>query len=348
MNRLPGLDTLIEPGCKTIAVSASVLRAETFTCSGVSKAIATATDATTVTDEEFSGCTWELSLAAGKSYVISFVGENDQFIAVLVANTGSVFPIIDGVSKINLGKISINSNRAKTAVDMLCYLDTDDDDAFDCEDDTPCGGDACDQYYSCEFFGLKDKNKDKVCDEWEDGGDSFTSTVIKSCNTIRCISHPAMAVGVDGVVNVVWSSSVTNAMIGSNTGYTITGQRVFYSKSKDGGASFSTPLKLESNSSWDGGPAVAAGAAGVVYVVWGDHNDFVSLARSTDGGNSFSGPVTVAGCHLRKTAASARSEIPTVLRGWTWTMTAILPPVGVKRWSLAVLYSPLKSFFLLA
>ena len=362
------------------AVSLPTLKAQSSACSGVTKAIATATDATTVTDEELSECTWELSLTVGKSYVIGFVGKNDQFIAVLVANTGSIFPIIDGVSKINLGKISINSNRAKTAVDMLCYLDTDDDDAFDCEDDTPCGGDACDQYYSCEFFGLKDKNKDKVCDEWEDsdgtslgdtgsdettddnedseddvelgtfyllnqtsfgvpldlkaalgltdnllqttlalevdesggssviygvvagladayrlylfrstdGGLSFTKTTIESCTTFLCIDHPAMDVGKDGVVHVAWTGGI------SSGASSISGQRVYYSKSEDGGTSFSDPIQLNTNSSWDYGPDVAAGPDGAVYVVWEDHNDFVSLARSTDDGDSFSDPVTVA------------------------------------------------------
>lgn len=130
-------------------------------------AIATATDGTAVREELFENCGMSLPLKVGKNYVVNFVNESEEFVASLVAPSGSVFEVLPGDSDIDLGTVEIANGMATFSGDFLAYIDTDGDGTMDRDDDTPCGGDSCTEFYSCEYFGFSDSDGDKICDEWD-------------------------------------------------------------------------------------------------------------------------------------------------------------------------------------
>jgi hypothetical protein len=78
-------------------------------------------------------------------------------------------------------------------------------------------------------------------------------------------------------VHVAWAQVVANR------------NEVFYSRSLDSGASFSTPLNLSNSATLNSGFPQLALAGANVYVVYRETEH--RLARSTDGGASFSAPV---------------------------------------------------------
>lgn len=77
----------------------------------------------------------------------------------------------------------------------------------------------------------------------------------------------------------------------------VLGQDVFYRRSTDGGATFSTPVKLNAAGSTGFQAAVATDAGDRVFVVWSGgvagQNERAYVARSTDAGVTFAAPVAV-------------------------------------------------------
>src|SRR5207247_79986 len=71
---------------------------------------------------------------------------------------------------------------------------------------------------------------------------------------------------------------------------------VLFTRSIDGGATFSTPVTLSSSASFSFLPDIAAGSNNDVYVVWTrvpsspDRSEVV-LVKSTDGGVTFGTPI---------------------------------------------------------
>jgi hypothetical protein len=85
-------------------------------------------------------------------------------------------------------------------------------------------------------------------------------------------------VAVDGAGNIyaVWTAVMAQSQFSS----------IEFSRSTDGGATFSDPLVLSTKGS---DPNLALDAAGHIFVVWSD--GVISLSRSVDQGNGFSAPV---------------------------------------------------------
>lgn len=87
-----------------------------------------------------------------------------------------------------------------------------------------------------------------------------------------------MAVDSAGNVNLAWQSFQGD---------------VFFSRSSDGGRTFSAPTDV-SNAPASSGFQIAVDSSCNIYVVWFDFNaNVISTIRSTDGGASFSDPVTI-------------------------------------------------------
>ena len=100
---------------------------------------------------------------------------------------------------------------------------------------------------------------------------------------------PQIAVDSGGGVNVVW----VDTSLGNS--------EIFFSRSTDGGTSFSTPLNISNDTFDSRGPQIAVDANGNINLAWEDNtvgdtvnprND-VFFSRSTDGGASFSAPLAI-------------------------------------------------------
>src|SRR5216684_700174 len=112
-----------------------------------------------------------------------------------------------------------------------------------------------------------------------DGGVTFSTPTNVSKSSGFSFS-PRIAVDTNGGVNVVW--------VDNTPGH----QTIFFSRSTDGGVTFSTPVNISNDPSDSANPQIAVDATGNISVVW--ENDTINLgvfyAHSTDGGVSFSSP----------------------------------------------------------
>src|SRR5712664_2459027 len=95
---------------------------------------------------------------------------------------------------------------------------------------------------------------------------------------------PQMAVDLGGNIYVVWEDD-------SNTN-----SNILFSRSTDGGVTFSAPKNLSNTSGFSFNPRIAADTHGAINVVWEDDtpgNLDVMFSHSTDGGLTFSTPLNV-------------------------------------------------------
>jgi hypothetical protein len=103
-----------------------------------------------------------------------------------------------------------------------------------------------------------------------------------------------------GRVYVAWDEVVTNQ-----------GQPVVLSWSDDGGASFSPPVFIRSQGNGIGVVPVV-GPGGVLHAVWINYvnplSPFLVASRSTDGGATWSAPVTISGLQVAGVAGSRTGE----------------------------------------
>jgi hypothetical protein len=103
---------------------------------------------------------------------------------------------------------------------------------------------------------------------------------------------PDLATGPDDSLGLAFCGlTVTGGAIGAN-------RQIAFSRSTNGGAAFSSPVLLSSPADQAYVPAVAFEASGAIDVVWEefDANDVQSdalVARSTDGGTTFSAPANL-------------------------------------------------------
>lgn len=123
----------------------------------------------------------------------------------------------------------------------------------------------------CMCFGVRAQN--------------WSTAVNVSANT-DFSATPQTAADAAGNIYVVWEDDTNN------------GSDILFSKSSDGGATFSTPVNISPGSSFANAPRIALDANGVIYVVWQDApvlGEQIFVSQSADGGSSFSGPVALSG-----------------------------------------------------
>jgi hypothetical protein len=116
-----------------------------------------------------------------------------------------------------------------------------------------------------------------------DLGASFSEPVDISHSTGNAF-EPEIAVDSGDGINVVWEDDREGA------------KAIMVARSTDGGASFSTPLKISQGTGEASEPHIAADDSGRAYVSWVQEVDGTLQAfftRSTDGGASFSAPVNL-------------------------------------------------------
>ncbi len=96
---------------------------------------------------------------------------------------------------------------------------------------------------------------------------------------------PQVAVDSNGTIYMAWEDD------------TATNSNILFSRSTDGGATFSTPINLSNTSGFSFNPRIAVGSAGNVNVVWEDEtpgNTVIRFSHSTNAGVTFSTPINLA------------------------------------------------------
>ena len=126
-----------------------------------------------------------------------------------------------------------------------------------------------------------DTNSNILFSRSADGGVTF-STPKSLSDTPGFSFNPRVAVDIHGGINVVWEDDGPGNL------------DVFFSRSTDGGTTFSSPIDLSADAADSASPQVATDAAGNIFVVW--ENDTagafgILFSRSIDGGLIFSAPV---------------------------------------------------------
>jgi hypothetical protein len=123
-----------------------------------------------------------------------------------------------------------------------------------------------------------------------DGGATFLPTPAPKpvSNSSGCSFNPVMAVDAGGNINIVWEDSGDCSFLTSN---------IFFSRSTDGGITFSTPTNLSAtmNTALFSFPQIAVDAAGNINVVWESDTGNLAIWFSglRNGGATFSSPKMV-------------------------------------------------------
>jgi len=107
-----------------------------------------------------------------------------------------------------------------------------------------------------------------------DRGKTFSSAVNLSNNT-GSSTFPSVAVDKNGIVHVAWQDTQYGT------------SEILYTRSTDGGATFSSPINISNDTGTSGNIKLATDSTGRVYAVWTDESQ-INLARSDNGGTSFS------------------------------------------------------------
>jgi hypothetical protein len=149
-----------------------------------------------------------------------------------------------------------------------------------------------------------------------DGGATFTPTQVTNY-PVGPSPHPesaSMAIDSGGNINVVWfDDSAGNFAI-------------FFSRSTDGGATFSPAQNISGATTANFIPGIATDARGNIDVVWNQRtpgtpsNTFISdivFSRSTDGGTSFSTPLKISNSGESFAAAIALDSCGNINVAWT-------------------------------
>ena len=114
-----------------------------------------------------------------------------------------------------------------------------------------------------------------------DRGKTFSSPLTLS-DADGISTFPSVAVDKFGIVHVAWQDAKFSA------------SQIVYTRSLDGGASFSTPANISNDSGVSSHVKLATDSTGIVYAAWSDDNS-VHLARSNDSGASFTRVSTFTG-----------------------------------------------------
>src|SRR5947209_1351728 len=103
-------------------------------------------------------------------------------------------------------------------------------------------------------------------------------------NDPRFTFTPQIAVDATGNINVVWEDDTAN------------NSNILFSRSSDGGATFSTPKNISNSSGFSFNPRMAVDSNGKINVAWIDDtpgNPDVMFSHSIDGGVTFSAPLNL-------------------------------------------------------
>src|SRR5579863_3167671 len=95
---------------------------------------------------------------------------------------------------------------------------------------------------------------------------------------------PQIAVDSNGTIYLAWEDD------------TATNSNILFSRSTDGGATFSAPINLSNASGYSFNPRIAMGSAGNVNVVWEDQTQSstnIMFSHSTNAGVTFSTPINL-------------------------------------------------------
>jgi hypothetical protein len=116
------------------------------------------------------------------------------------------------------------------------------------------------------------------------GGQSWTTPINMSND--GAANFPQIAVDALGNLYVVWSDN--------SAGHT----QVYFTKSTNGGSTWSTPLNVSNDSGNTGRPHLTLDSSANIYLVWQDNSGLTTtdifFAKSTNGGTSFTTPVNAA------------------------------------------------------
>jgi Neuraminidase (sialidase) len=131
------------------------------------------------------------------------------------------------------------------------------------------------------------KNADIFHTSSADGGKTWSRAADIS-NTPGISAHPAIAAGKAHDIAVVWSDTTSGEK----------SPDIFFSRSADGGKTWSKPLDISNTPGISSEPDVAITPDGAVHVIWldtsgGDANADVWYAGSADGGKTWSKPLDI-------------------------------------------------------
>src|SRR5262249_34462476 len=95
-----------------------------------------------------------------------------------------------------------------------------------------------------------------------------------------------LQIGTDGTIHLSFDDDTEN----------VTGRDIFYTQSKDGGKTYSAPIKISTNTAFAITSSLALDPSGNIYIVYSafiQSGISVYVAKSADGGKSFKSPVAV-------------------------------------------------------
>lgn len=141
-----------------------------------------------------------------------------------------------------------------------------------------------------------------------DGGLSFQKVVVDEGNASLLVEYPVITTDSNGNIFIVWFRQVLN---GNSRGTA----DVYISKSIDGGDSYSTPTRVNSNDceTFNEQAHIASGEEDRLYIVWRCDRD-IYFSKSIDAGETFSDATLIASAtgaplSLPKIAADTQGNI---------------------------------------
>jgi hypothetical protein len=141
-----------------------------------------------------------------------------------------------------------------------------------------------------------------------DGGLTFSAPRDIWKQSAYPASGPQLAVDAHGNINIVWEGTDS------------AGWEIFFSRSVDGGTTFSLPKVISNRAGSAADPQLAVDPAGHIDVVWESFEDYpfsnVWFSRSADGGRSFSQPNPLCGsaevCNWPRIAVESTGAVDVV------------------------------------
>jgi hypothetical protein len=123
-----------------------------------------------------------------------------------------------------------------------------------------------------------------------DGGISFSAPLMlhqAACSLAGAGPVGSAVIQVDslGHINIVWNEGCYS----SSKPFRLLSASIYFSSSVDNGTSFSIPKQLSDDNTLAESPRTAVDSKGNIFVVWAP----MSMTRSTDGGATFSTPITL-------------------------------------------------------